>query len=322
MIIKMTFAGLGLVGDAFSERIELGLHRTRPMSLRTEIDRRKIGWNNHADRNLSRQVRSERFHRVHEEKFMAVQKMRASLGFVSAVVAFSLGVGSPGVGSRADAVPADTVDFHIVDASTDGHPTFPTFSGPAAVGSAGDYWNAYAQSSGNISASNLADVNSKTTGVGLSVNFPEGGGGSFYDPFNTNNGLMSQYAVGVLGSSDSWSGTITGLIPGDTYSLYLYGNNGRGSAGTNWTIGATTESTNGGSVNPSTTPFYQPGLDYALFSVAADGGGDIHFSATTNGCCATPILNGFQLVGTVPEPGSLSLLAFGAVALILRRRHA
>ena len=113
--------------------------------------------------------------------------------------------------------------------------------------------------------------------------------------------------------------TIGGLTPGGTYSLYLYGYAGTSSGdGSIFSFDnfTTTYTTTGASGNG-----FQAGVNYVVATGLIATGGQINGEWE---CNSTPgnnpaPFNGFQLISsstTVPEPGTLTLLAAGLAGLL------
>jgi len=131
--------------------------------------------------------------------------------------------------------------------------------------------------------------------------------------------LMRDYVYDGAFTGQVGTYTLAGLVPGNTYDLYLYGSNATFNSGALFTIGNVSEGTNGSQV--ANRSLIQ-GDDFVVFAgVSADVNGQIVIThgnnpAHSNG--TTP-LNGLQLIGaiSVPEPSSLVLALIAAAGVIM-----
>lgn len=194
-------------------------------------------------------------------------------------------------------------------------------TGAAVVGSAGDQWNLLSGATGiGVPGSNVAllDTGGSATGVSLSWT-----GFEVYVPTNGQIGafgstafapLMNSYLVAKPSSPASM--TILGLAANSEYALYIVTQGDR-----NANNRTTTFSVNGGSpfttapTNANANTFIS-GQNYKLFDVFADANGIIQVSMTSTN---EGTINGFQLVGAVPEPGTVFLCLGGGALLLLGR---
>jgi PEP-CTERM motif len=222
-------------------------------------------------------------------------------------------------------------------------------TGAAVLGSAGDIWNGlggltYAAPGGAASASGrpLVYNNGWASPVTLSLSAPSGTYGANsvawnnYSTFSWASLANEQTLTGgpataysalyshtLVANSAAGNGnvTLTGLTPG-TYNLVLYSgsdlNVGAGRTGT-FVVNGVTQTTLW-TASGATTLI--PGVDYTEFTGVTTTGiltinlGNLGGSETD--------LNGFQLQfesSVVPEPGTLALLASGAVLLLGYQRR-
>lgn len=110
--------------------------------------------------------------------------------------------------------------------------------------------------------------------------------------------------------------TISGLIPGNSYTLAGYGDNCGGNVGGVWTA-------NGAGPLDLSVGVANSGI---IENVVADGNGTIFIHVdpdATNPAYPTilTVVNGLELEGTfVPEPLTMGLLSLGGLSLLRRRR--
>jgi hypothetical protein len=207
-----------------------------------------------------------------------------------------------------------------------GRPGQVAYTGPAAVGAAGDQWNlltGYTTSTPQT-VSNLKDSTGATTPASFTMGDQAGAGGPVQAAGTVANVLIDNFADALTGNGDpTYTGTFSGLTPGGAYALYLIGNRGGGGYGATFgvSIGTTTgdlQRTTGNGFDGTFTP----GRDYVAYSgskfVTANSSGVIQFTVANDTVTNHNILNGAQLVA-VPEPGSLGLLGLGIGVYLARR---
>lgn len=208
------------------------------------------------------------------------------------------------------------------------------FSGAAAVGAAGDFWNfATGDFATYLSATDLPlkDAGNSATNVMLSYSsgspapasgvYGSTGTGCLFDAANPLSDLMCDYLYDWAGSPDA-SVTLSGLSAGAQYSLILYSSANASQRQTDFMLGGSTQSTTAA----NTAGLLQSGVNYTEFTGTVDANGAISFSFTGP---SEGNLNGFQLTlddatpRDLPEPASI-LLAATALALggmSMRRRN-
>jgi len=258
-------------------------------------------------------------------------------------------------------VQAQLIDVNFIDESinigysgTPGTPLPATMSGAAVVGSAGDTWNGlggFAYSAYPLGATytsgNLVQANGGLSDVTLSLSAPNG----TYDAnsVNWNNHSTFSYigpfpnyntAAAYTLNLTPWSAlmgsmlvansatalgnvTLSGLAPSSPYTLVLYNagdaNIGAGRTSTFIVNGITQTST-----WMADTASLVAGDDYTEYvNAMSDGAGNLVITFGDGSGVNESDLNGFQLSGTipVPEPGTLALLASGAVLLLGYQRR-
>jgi hypothetical protein len=123
---------------------------------------------------------------------------------------------------------------------------------------------------------------------------------------------------------------ITGLTPGEEYTMYLYSQANQNTTGRIDDFDANGVDVSTTQVNPDTLNTFVLGQNYTVASdVVADVNGDINVAITVPGNLTYEgDVNGFQLVGggessATPEPttAGLMLLALGAGTSLLQRRR-
>ena len=203
----------------------------------------------------------------------------------------------------------------------------PSVTGPAAIGSPGDTWNALFANNpvGDGTATNLVTTAGSPTDISASVTAdgvtdPSGPAWNQQSP----NHALTQYYV-FAGAGSSVNVALTGLAPDDPYDLFVYTTSDpRGFASRYGTVVAAVA--NGGAsetfTGDGTTTTWIDGGNYVMIPVNADQNGDLSFSALAGN---TEIdINGFQLT-PAPEPASWVLAVLGLLGLLAiarRRRNA
>jgi hypothetical protein len=213
----------------------------------------------------------------------------------------------------------------------------PTQSGAAIIGSAGDVWNGFDDSSftfssypSGMSANDLAltDANGSASGVTMSLtadgsydaNEPTWGNTSaFTTAASPYSNLMEDLIYSGAGNVNTM--TLSGLPANQTFDLILYSagdqNVGAGRTGT-FTVNGNTQT----SFWDGTTSTLTAGQTYVEFASAlSDGSGNLVINLGSATGDETD-LTGFQLnpVSSVPEPSTCALLSVAGVALFCLRR--
>jgi hypothetical protein len=172
--------------------------------------------------------------------------------------------------------------------------------GAAAIGSAGDIWNSVEAS---YPLSGLQKTDGTVTGVGWSIT--QGGGGAevLGGPYGR---LCDVYTYFNAAS-------ITGLVPDQSYDLYLFASiltNGVDVNGVTFSTPALPHNTDVNSLNE--------GVQYAAHTVVANASGQLVF-APLGGSSRNPFVASWQLVA-VPEPGVTSFTILALAAITATRR--
>ncbi len=195
------------------------------------------------------------------------------------------------------------------------------YSGPAAIGTAGDYWNnvlvsapaTATPSSGFLLSDNstaspvtLTLTNFTGTGVGANSSNP---GVSLLRYYSYNNNLTQPGTVTV---------TIGNLTPGSMFNLYVYGTADHQGAGASFSVnGSATQTTYANDSYPSGA--FVAGADYVSFSsVAVNGLGNLVIDISHSTEPNYSVINGFQLQA-VPEPTTFAAIALGLGLLGVRK---
>jgi hypothetical protein len=174
-------------------------------------------------------------------------------------------------------------------------------SGPAAVGSSGDYWNGfYYPNQSSVTVNNLLWANSTTSGVSVTaVNAPGDWGDSAPDP------MMSTYMYSSAGQTIVI--TLTNM-PTATYDFYLYGH---GPTTDNCTFQLTSGAVNWGQQSTAVTgwdtlPTWTQGDEYALFAgIPIISGQAVAITVLLNSLDYS-LICGLQANGTVAVPPAIA----------------
>ncbi len=228
-----------------------------------------------------------------------------------------------------------------VDYGGGGVATGPTMSGAAVIGSAGDQWNGIADSAYTFSAypngiTSTALPLIYSTGINSPVTMTIATDGGSYDAnepvwgntsaFTTAGSPYSDLMQDLIYANAAGGGTITlsGLAANQAYNLVLYNagdqNVGTGRA-TSFTVNGVTQSSTWDGLT-STLVAGVDDVNYA--STMSDGSGNLVITfgpgSIAGVLSSEGDLDGFQLE-VVPEPGTLALLASGAVLLLGYQRR-
>ncbi len=224
------------------------------------------------------------------------------------------------------------INYSVHHADDDGVVTSANLSGPNGVAAGVETWN-LPTSSGEplVTQSSLLDAAGATTSVG--VTFDTLGGPDDWG-YGSDLKLLWRSGRGFYnGPGNNGSFSITGLVAGDVYDLWIATSHLSGDAARNlgdWTTANT--NTTGASVvvnntgNETNGSTWVAGANYVRFeNVVVDGTGKItmtEHAINPNLTDARVGFNGFQLVSAVPEPSSALLGGFGLLGLLHRRRRA
>lgn len=223
------------------------------------------------------------------------------------------------------------------------------YSGQGAIAAPGNLWNAVTPGlsvngawwgevcgPGNVSASGLLDSQGNATGVTVSsqsiANTYAWGGHTadtlrgFGIPATKDDdpaiatgytALMREYLVAAADTTATV--TIGGLTVGGQYDIALYGRGIQGPRTTSFMVGGVEKSTSYIDLDVTPTHVLTEGVDYVMYRsvVATDGTIAISFydgptNANGNG---EGQFGGFQ-ISTVPEPGTIILLAISLISLL------
>ncbi len=174
--------------------------------------------------------------------------------------------------------------------------------GPAVIGSPGDLWNTADLSNPNVPL-NLFKTDGTYPGAVWTI--ASGGGQS--------GGVGGTYGKLVDVLTSFYSASISGLTPGQQYSLYLFG-------GMNWfdhlTVNGVDFYTPGVAVAGGVNSLVE-GTDYVVHTVTADPSGNLVFTPIGAGGPNPAYITSWQLT-PVPEPGVTTLAALAGAALAAR----
>jgi len=238
--------------------------------------------------------------------------------------------------------------INVAYAGGDSTPTPPgtTMSGAAVLGSAGDVWNGLGNfnygaypNNATYTSGPLNYANGTASGVTLSLSAPQGTYGANSVVWNN----FSPFSWATLGDEQTLTGgpytpysalfahclvansataegsvTLAGLLANQAYELVLYNasdeNEAAGRTSTFVVNGVTQTSTYDG-----VTSTLVNGVDYTVFNTMSDGTGTLVINFG-NYIASESDLNGLQLE-QIPEPGTLALLASGAILLLGYQRR-
>ena len=207
-----------------------------------------------------------------------------------------------------------SVDIHAVGGNTNPNSTPPTKTGVETFYNEGNIWNAFEvpghDSFGAVPSLNLVD----SEGASSSVNFTISGTISGWSQSNADP-LYGDYAFVNAGGSDAevtWE--LSGLTPGHTYELMLYGGTGPSR------VAPITVDVNGdGSILDDTLVIAPINRGILVEGISPDSNGRIIGNFTNTGAEAN--WSGFQLKDTtvIPEPDTAALLMLGCCLMVARR---
>jgi hypothetical protein len=199
------------------------------------------------------------------------------------------------------------------------------FVGAATENTANSTWNSVP--SADQTGMALKDSTDAATGVTLDFNTVRVPSGTIYSTYTTAGQLeiFDTYA-GADGVSVDF--TLKGLDTGATYDLIIYsdwkwGNanypvaqtTGTGMSGTIW-INSTGSDSLVEDTDPANTA--AQGNWFRITGLTPDVSGELAFDA---GNGENGAFSAFQLINTIPEPATMSLLALGGLGVLARRRR-
>jgi hypothetical protein len=217
------------------------------------------------------------------------------------------------------AIPA-RADYFVVNVNFVDRLGRPAFTEGGVLPTGGTTWNALLPANGSLNATALVDSYGNPTSVGFTA--------ANLDTFSNstpvpNNALLANYLF--VNSHDknalaTGNFSITGLTPGQSYSLSLFGIGDQAGQGAVFTINGNSLSTTGRPYRIS--PVFTNGLDFVRFDgVTANGTGQITGSwSNLVGISQYGAFNGFE-ISKVPEPSAMVLAAVGAVGVVAARRR-
>jgi hypothetical protein len=201
-----------------------------------------------------------------------------------------------------------------------------TISGPSDVSTAGTFFGSWAPFNG--AALSGLTVNGVTFQAfpdlpGAADSFDNGGGnGTFNSPGTSDNNYNNLLTAGAFGNNPtSYTISWNGMIPGDTYQVQFWVNDGRN-------IGQSRSETLTGGTSTSAALSYGsdgsgPG-QYIIGTLVADNTGDetIFMNPLSSGANPSSQFDLLQVrdLTVAPEPSTLALLAVGAGAMLFGRR--
>jgi hypothetical protein len=213
----------------------------------------------------------------------------------------------------------------------------PVVTGAAAVGAVGDFWNAaIGTSKPTGTTGQLATLNDTSNHLapGVSLSWSAPGSAGVEDETNSKNsnltssGLTAGKSGGPYNTGNPGTITISGLEPLTTYSLYVYTvYPGTSPYPVSVTVNGFARGTqvSDGAFNTAAwvgTPGIGNMGNYLLFLASpgnAAGIMTISFDNAADGQSHPGAVDGFQIVGTVPEPSSVGVAVIGLVSLGARR---
>lgn len=214
---------------------------------------------------------------------------------------------------------ATLIDVQILGQST-GNPTLPpSYSGAAATGAAGDVWNGYVVDSatnGEYSPAPIALSSSTggTTGVTFQTSAVSGDNQAYVNVLGRS---VSELINSYVWKASSATFTIAGLPANTPYELYVYGGSPGNWTGYSMSVSIGTDMKTMSSATSFDSTGYSDGVNYAHYaSVTSSGAGTIVGTLAPNGGNGFLIFNGLQLIGTVPEPSTLAMVASGLLGLL------